>query len=164
MGTHDLLAVATEFQLFYGDDFHTQLQSGELTITASNSGTGELCNGKFNFDFSFATGEPGGPRSRVLGYRNPRIFQVPAMVGVVAAVAVNSLAAQTAQECAHNSTAAASPLFRVSARLRAMPSRCRPVPQEPIAAQEGQGLVEALALPSISSGPQASATTPGTRT
>lgn len=62
VGTYDLLAVASEFQLFYGDDFHTQLQSGELTITASNSGTGELCNGKFNFDFSFTAGEDGGPQ------------------------------------------------------------------------------------------------------
>lgn len=64
VGTYDLLAVGTEFQLFYGGLFHSQLQSGELTITASTPGTGELCDGKFNFDFRFsATDDAGNQQS-----------------------------------------------------------------------------------------------------
>lgn len=54
IGSHDLLAVASEFGLFFEGVYYSQLQSGQLTITASESGTGELCNGKFNFEFSFA--------------------------------------------------------------------------------------------------------------
>jgi hypothetical protein len=54
IGSHDLLAVASEFQLFYGGAYYSQLQSGQLTITASEPGTGELCDGKFDIEFSFA--------------------------------------------------------------------------------------------------------------